>query len=110
MNLILSKTLRLERLKFVFSSWGINATYHLIREKGLVDKDSDGAKKRRSSDVEDVSLLGDSVCSSTADSEEIKPPDEGEIIFSNTKVAKVLFDLVLSRSLITGYNNVFVCL
>ena len=89
MNLILSKTLRLERLKFVFSSSDINATYHLIREKGLVDKDSDGAKKRRSSDVEGVSLSGVSVCSSTADSEEIKPPDEGEIIFSNITVAKV---------------------
>ena len=49
----------------------------LIREKSLVDKDSDGAKKRRSSDVEGVSLSGDSVCSITADSEEIKPPDEG---------------------------------
>ena len=89
MNLILSKTLRLERLKFVFPSWGINATYHLSREMVLVDKDSDGAKKRRSSDVEGVSLSRDSVCSSTADSEEIKPPDEGGIIFSSTKVAKV---------------------
>ena len=73
----------------MFSSWGNNATYHLIREKGLVDKDSDVTKKRRSSDVEDVSLSGDSVCSITADSEILKSPDEGEIIFSNSKVAKV---------------------
>ena len=61
----------------------------MIREKGLVDKDSDVTKKRRSSDVEGVSLSGDSVCSSTADSEILKSPDEGEIIFSNSKVAKV---------------------